>query len=69
MDFNKIVSKLLEDDKNGTRSVSWLARRLSKSRQNTASVLETNNPTLKTIESIAKVFGLTASELLALGEE
>ncbi len=66
MDFNKIVSKLLEDDE---RSVSWLARRLAKSRQNMSSILESNNPTSKVVEEVAGVFGLKVSEFVALGEE
>lgn len=65
MDFNKIVLELLAKDE---RSISWLARKLNKSRQNMASILAANNPTSKMIEDVAGVFNMKMSEFVELGE-
>lgn len=66
MDFNKIVLELLKKDE---RSISWLARKVSKSRQNMFSILAANNPTSRVIEDISAVFNLKVSEFIALGED
>lgn len=66
MDFNKIVLGLLKKDE---RSISWLARKMEKSRQNMASILSANNPTSKVIEDTSAVFNMKVSEFIALGED
>jgi len=51
------------------QNATWLAGELKVSKQHISKIMSGANVSSKTIENVSKAFGLSASELIALGEE
>ena len=61
MDFKGVVEHLLDG-----RPITWIAKKLEKTRQNMESFLSNNNPKMDSIKEVAKVFEMDEIKFLQI---